>query len=187
MWAATCGNVSGVELLLRINDRGIPADEIEKEEEVGSDKDDMGIPRTEQGEDQLDANDGGKEKVGEGEERETQQSKSDEDIPTTDKGDQLNANDGGTENVGEENDKETQEGISGRSNSADQLREEEKEKRNKSTPCDERDEEREEEHKTGQDKSQQESVLQPLHAAASVGSEEVCVVLMDAGAKVARK
>ena len=168
VWAATCGNVPGVRLLLGRNDGGTPANEIERKEERQLDNDDGNVHTTEmEGEKQLDTNDGGTETAGEEDGKEAQ----------------LDTNDGGTETAGEEEEKEAKSDTNDGGTSAN---EEEEENRNDNTPCDEKNGEKEQEgeHTNGEENRHQESVLQPLQAAASVGSDEVCLVLIKAGAKV---
>ena len=159
VWAAVCGNVAAVERLLSVNDGGAPSDEQEEK-------------ATYQGSVDLDTS----EKKGV--------------VEPTQSGEGINNNNRGTpseKSEKEEADATTQNEVANDGGTPSEEQRETTGKEATVTPDDEKDlsgttdEEIEEREKGG---IEREEVLQPLHAAASVGSEGVCTTLINAGAKV---
>jgi hypothetical protein len=156
VWAAVCGNVAAVEKLLNVNDGGAPSEE---QEEKVSPPESVDLDASQKnGAVHVDpAQSGNNYRGNPSEKRENGGADAAQDENEV-------ANDGGTpsEKQQEKNGEEA-------------------------TPPDEGDSDdgggaaNEELMKGGIDK---EEILQPLHAAASVGSEKVCTTLINAGAKV---
>ena len=165
VWAAVCGNVPAAEALLGVNDRGSST----KGEKEKGDKD--------REDTELDVNDRGSS-------TEEEKEKGDED-----KGVQLGANDGGTppDDKDQENGREDKEDAKLGVNDGGTCADGEK-KNGQEAQLDANDggaptnEEQE-----GVKEERQDSVLQPLQAAACVGSKEVCLLMINSGAKVTLK
>ena len=158
VWAAVCGNVAAVERLLSVNDGGAPSDE---QEEKATHQESVDLDTSEK-KGVVEPTQSG-EGINNNNNRGTPSEKSKKEEADATTQNEV-ANDGGTpseeqrETTGEEATPDDARDLSGAT-----------------------DEEIEEQEKGG---IKREEVLQPLHAAASVGSEGVCTTLINAGAKV---
>lgn len=145
VWAAVCGNVPAVEMIMGLNDGGTSTGgEKQEGEETQLNVDKGSSPVSEQEEDkrerQLSIDEGGIPANGEEEIRYENREKV-----------QTDVNDGGTPNCVEQEEKQKGDGDEVKDTKGD---------------------------------IQQDLVLQPLQAGACVGSEEVCLVLLNSKAKV---
>ena len=158
VWAAVCGNVAAVERLLSVNDGGAPSDE---QDEKATHQESVDLD-TSQKKGVVEPTQSGE---GVNNDRGTPSEKPEKEEADATTQNEV-ANDGGTpseeqqETTGEEATPDDEKDLSGATST---------------------DEEIEEQEKGGVER---EEVLQPLHAAASVGSEGVCTTLINAGAKV---